>query len=361
MQRLGDPGVERVVHERTEGERGDPVLLLGILHRRDTEHVADEVGVGTHGPLLQAGGRHDLAGPGRIGEDDTTEVAVGGEVAVEAGVVGRQAGGEELGAGPDFGPGGGHDRFGERATRLGVVEERPDVVLLHGRGEVGASESGDEGRDLDEPLAGTAARRSAEGRTPSRASVVSSSQRDGARSALRRKSPRGKVKVTRLAAAMVASRARSSSWTSSLRWGRSGPRPPGSGRGVADRRVVGPETNPLPCRRRLPRRVRAPALRRPFRRGRRCRRCLGGRDRRRVGVLGHGGRGLSLGGERCRRGRLAGRCRHRGAGRRPAPPVASRPGVTRRPDRCVRVSGTSSPGPTTRLPAGRAAAPGRGW
>ena len=155
MQRLGDPGVERVVHQRAEGERGDPVLLLGILHRRDTEHVADEVGVGTHGPLLQAGGRHDLAGPGRIGEDDTTEVAVGGEVAVEAGVVGRQAGGEELGAGPDFGPDGGHDRFGERATRLGVVEERPDVVLLHGRGEVGASESGDEGRDLDEPLAGT--------------------------------------------------------------------------------------------------------------------------------------------------------------------------------------------------------------
>ena len=110
--------------------------------------------MGTHGPLLQAGGRHDLAGSGRIGKDDATEVAVGGEVAVEAGVVGRQAGGEELGTGPDFGPGGGHGRFGERATRFGVVEERPDVVLLHGRGEVGASESGNEGRDLDEPLAG---------------------------------------------------------------------------------------------------------------------------------------------------------------------------------------------------------------
>ncbi len=140
-----------------------------------------------------------------------------------------------------------------------------------------------------------------------------------------------------------------------------GRRPPGSGRGVADRRVVGPGTNPLPCRRRLPRRVRAPALRRPCRRGRRCRRCLGGRDRRRVGVRGLGGRPLSRGGDRCRRGRQAGRWRHRCAGRRPAPPVASRPGVTRRPDRCVRVSGTSSPGPTTRLPAGRAAAPGRGW
>ncbi len=154
MQRLGDPGVERVVHERAEGERGDLVLLLGVLHRRDTEHVADEVGVGTHGPLLQAGGRHDLAGPGRIGEDDTTEVAVGGEVAVEAGVVGRQAGGEELGAGPDFGPGGGHDRFGEGATHFGVVEERPDVVLLHGCGEVGASEPGNERWDLNEPVTG---------------------------------------------------------------------------------------------------------------------------------------------------------------------------------------------------------------
>ena len=110
--------------------------------------------MGAHGPLLQAGGRHDLVGSGRIGKDDATEVAVGGEVAVEAGVVGRQAGGEELGTGPDFGPGGGHSRFGERATRFGVVEERPDVVLLHGRGEVGASEPGNERWDLNEPVTG---------------------------------------------------------------------------------------------------------------------------------------------------------------------------------------------------------------
>ena len=74
-----DPVLEGVVDEVAEGERGDAVLLLGVLDGADAEHMADEVGVGAFRPRLEPGGGGDVVGVGPgSGSDDAPQVGVGG-------------------------------------------------------------------------------------------------------------------------------------------------------------------------------------------------------------------------------------------------------------------------------------------
>ena len=148
-----------------------------------------------------------MVGVGGGGEGDAPEVGVGGvgrQVAVEAGERGAEAAVDEvdaLGAAR-------RDRRGAAARRC----RRPCRPCRAGRGRpyswvwpgnsVLRRPAMNDGTSVNQsPVARP--RSSAAGRTPgpSCSSIVSSSQRDGARSALRRRSPRGKVMVTWPAAA----------------------------------------------------------------------------------------------------------------------------------------------------------------
>ena len=171
---LLDEPIEHCVYQRAAVHRPQLDDVLGLLGRVDVQQVVHEVGVRARDPCFEAGGREHHPGRGR--RPPREFVAQVREIAVEAREFATPARGDELAS-----------THVARCVQGCAREHRPQVVLVRGRGEVDARDTVEERRDRCAP--GRARFRE---RAPDSACTVSSRNRDGTCSVLRRRSPRGK-------------------------------------------------------------------------------------------------------------------------------------------------------------------------